>query len=134
MDDPEVLDQLFRRAVSAIDAGDVAGIERLVAEHPRLLRDRLEAPGAWLREKVGGAVDGFFRAPYLLWFVAEDPVRNGVLPRNIARVTRAIIGAAEREGVESLPQQLEGAIQLVAWSRTSCSWASISRTSRAQRI
>ncbi len=116
MDDPEVLDELFRLAVSAIDAGDVAGIERLVAEHPRLLRDRLEAPGAWLRDKVGGAADGFFRAPYLLWFIAEDPVRNGALPRNIAQVTRAIIGAAEREGVQSLPQQLEGAIQLVSWS------------------
>ncbi len=116
MDDPEVLDELFRLAVSAIDAGDVAGIERLVADHPRLLRDRLEAPGAWLRDKVGGAVDGFFRAPYLLWFIAEDPARNGVLPRNIAQVARAIIGAAKREGAESLPQQLEGALQLVSWS------------------
>jgi peptide-methionine (S)-S-oxide reductase len=46
------------------------------------VRDRLESPGAWLRDKVGGALDGFFRQPYLLWFVAEDPVRNGKLPGN----------------------------------------------------
>jgi len=38
------------------------------------------------RDTVGGAVDGFFQRPYLLWFVAEDPVRNGKLPRNIAAV------------------------------------------------
>jgi len=39
------------------------------------------------------AIDGFFQKPYLLWFVAEDPVRNGKLPGNIAQVTRAIIQA-----------------------------------------
>lgn len=112
----DLLDPLFREAVTAIDAGDMATLERLMAKHPRLLRDRLDTPGAWLRDNVGGALDGFFQKPYLLWFVAEDPVRNGKLPRNIARVTRAIIQAAERAGVESLPEQLDCALQLVSWS------------------
>jgi hypothetical protein len=116
MDHPESLDRLFREAVSAIDAGDVATLERLLAEHPRLVRDRLDSPGAWLRDKVGGAVEGFFRQPYLLWFVAEDPVRSGKLPTNIAPVTRAIIQAAKREGVASLQEQLDYALRLVAWS------------------
>src|ERR671937_29091 len=96
MDDRDVLDSLFREAVSAIDAGDVAALERLLAAYPRLVRDRLDSPGAWLRDQVGGAMDGFFRQPYLLWFVAEDPVRTGKLPGNIAQVTRAIIQAAKR--------------------------------------
>ena len=61
-----------------------------MAEHPQLVHDRLKAPGAWLRDKLGGALNGFFKKPYLLWFVAEDPVRNGKLPGNIAQVTRAI--------------------------------------------
>src|SRR3989441_8199282 len=87
-----------------------------MAKHPRLVRDRLDTPGAWLRDKVGGALDGFFQQPYLLWFVAEDPVRNGRLPRNIAQMTRAIIEAAERVGVESLPEQLDYALRLVSWS------------------
>jgi Ankyrin repeats (3 copies) len=116
MDDPETLDAQFREAVAAIDAGDVTALERLLAAHPRLVRDRLDAPGAWLRDKVGGALDGFFQRPYLLWFVAEDPVRNGKLPRNIAQVTRAILQAAQREGVDSLQEQLDYALQLVAWS------------------
>jgi hypothetical protein len=57
------IDLLFREAVRAIDDGDTTGLERLLAEHPQLVRDRLEAPGAWLRDRVGGALDGFFQRP-----------------------------------------------------------------------
>ena len=110
------LDSLFHEAVTAIDAGDLATLERLIAEHPRLLRDRLEAPGSWLRDKIGDALNRFFAKPYLLWFVAEDPVRNGTLPKNIAQLTRAIIEAAQREHVASLQEQLDYALQLVSWS------------------
>lgn len=116
MADPDLLDSRFCEAVSAIDAGDVATLEQLLASHPRLLRDRLDSPGAWLRDKVGGALEEFFERPYLLWFVAEDPVRNNKLPANIASVASAIIRAAEREGVESLQEQLDYALRLVAWS------------------
>ena len=111
-----VFNSLFRQAVAAIDGGDVARLERLLVEHPELVRERLEAPGAWLREQVGNAVDGFFARPYLLWFVAEDPVRNGTLPANVPQAARAIIHTAEREGVDSLQEQLDYALRLVAWS------------------
>ena len=114
--DSNLFDARFREAVSAIDNGDVAAVERLVAANPALVRDRLESPGAWLRDVVGKALDGFFRRPYLLWFVAEDPVRNGRLPRNIATVARAIINAARREGASSLQEQLDYALTLVSWS------------------
>lgn len=110
------LDALFHGAVAAMDAGDEAGLERLLVAHPRLVRDRLSSPGSWLRDKVGDALDGFFRQPYLLWFVAEDPVRNGKLPRNIAAVARTILQAAKREGVDSLQEQLDYALRLVCWS------------------
>lgn len=116
MTELEPLDPLFRDAVAAIDAGDVATLERLLAAHPRLVRDRLDAPGPWLSEKVGHALQGFFRRPYLMWFVAEDPARNGRLPANIADVTRAIIRAAERDGLGSLRKQLDYTLLLVAWS------------------
>src|SRR5688572_19712666 len=116
MDESKSLDTLFREAVSAIDTGDVPALERFLAAHPRLVRDRLDAPGEWLRDQVGSALDGFFQKPYLLWFVAEDPVRNGKLPANIAQMTQVIIQAAQREKVESLQEQLDYALSLVSWS------------------
>ena len=116
MDSTEGLDTLFHRAVSAIDAGDVATLELLLATHPELTQERLDSPSAWLREKVGGALDGFFQNPYLLWFVAEDPVRTGKLPPNIGQITGTIIKAAEGEGARSLQEQLDYALRLVCWS------------------
>ena len=110
------LDAAFRDAVAAIDAGDVATLKGLVDANPALVRERLESPGQWLRDQVGGALDGFFQRPYLLWFVAEDPVRNGTLPRNIADIARAIIEAARREAPTSLQEQLDYALTLVSWS------------------
>jgi peptide-methionine (S)-S-oxide reductase len=110
------LDALFREAVSAIDAGDVAEVQRLITATPALVSERLSSPAPWLRDKIGGALDGFFAKPYLLWFVAEDPVRNGKLPANIGAVASAIIEAARREGVPSLQEQLDYALTLVSWS------------------
>lgn len=116
MNNAAQLDSLFREAVAAVDAGDVVTVERLTREHPALLRERLAHPGAWLRDKIGDALKGFFKKPYLLWFVAEDPVRNNTLPKNIADVGRTIIDAAKRENVASLQQQLDEALKLVVWS------------------
>ena len=116
MDNSATLDDLFRIAVSAIDAGDVAALDHLMTSEPSLVSNRLETPGSWLRDKVGHALDSFFRRPYLLWFVAEDPVRNGSLPANIAEVTQTILGAARQAGVETLREQLDYALRLVSWS------------------
>lgn len=116
MDDTKRLDELFRSAVSAIDAGDINELEHLVAAHPRLVCERLDSAGAWLRDKVGTAIDDFFQKPYLLWFVAEDPVRNGTLPGNIVEVTRTIVQAARQTSADSLQEQLDYALRLVSWS------------------
>jgi peptide-methionine (S)-S-oxide reductase len=102
--------------VQAIDAGDTSELERLLAAYPKLACERLDAPGAWLRDKIGDAADGFFAKPYLLWFVAEDPVRNGRLPANIVEVTRTIVSAAQRTCAERLREQLDYALRLVAFS------------------
>ena len=110
------LDAHFRHAVSAIDAGDITTLERVVAANPALVRERLTSPGPWLRDLVGGALEGFFQRPFLLWFVAEDPVRTGKLPANIAAAAHAIIAAARRQGVSTLQEQLDHALTLVSWS------------------
>jgi ankyrin repeat protein len=109
-------DDLFREAVEAIDAGDVPGLNRLLADHPQVARERLTEPGQWLRDQAGNALSGFFKNPYLLWFVAEDPVRNRRLPSNIADIAKAIIDAAGKTGAKNLQEQLDHALCLVAWS------------------
>jgi peptide-methionine (S)-S-oxide reductase len=114
--DAKLLDGLFREAVAAIDAGDAVALERLLAEHPRLVRDRLKSPGEWLRRQIGGALDGFFRHPYLLWFVTEDAVRIGRLSENVAGVARVIIEAARRAGVADLQEQLDSTLHFTVCS------------------
>jgi peptide-methionine (S)-S-oxide reductase len=114
MDDAEAFDSLFRQAVSAIDAGDVATLGRLLTAHPRLARDRLTAPGLWLRDKIGGALEGFFKDPYLLWFVSEDVPVHGRLPKNIAEVARLILRSAQ--GSPGFQEQLNSTLRLVCWS------------------
>jgi peptide-methionine (S)-S-oxide reductase len=108
------IDQLFQQAVALIGAGDVPALERLLTDHPELARERLTAPGPWLRDKVGGALDGFFEDPYLLWFVSEDAPVHGRLPQNIAAVTRAILRAAR--SAPGWQEQLDSALRLVCWS------------------
>jgi peptide-methionine (S)-S-oxide reductase len=116
MDKPDSLDAIFCQAVTAIDAGDVTELQRQLVAHPNLACDRLDSPGAWLRDKVGDALDGFFARPYLLWFVAEDPVRNGKLPANIVQVAQLIVDATKRQNADSLQEQLDYALRLVCWS------------------
>lgn len=116
MNDAENIDALFREAVAAIDAGDVVALERLLVQHPRLVRDRLESPGGWLRSQIGEALDGFFKHPYLLWFVTEDAVRTGKLSRNVAAIARVIIHAARCAGVKDLQKQLDSTLHFAVCS------------------
>ena len=90
----------FDAALAAIDAGDVAGLEQLLRDDPALATERRSTPA-----------DGFFARPYLLWFVAEDPVRAGRLPPNIAEIAKVIIRAAPHS-----QEELDYALMLVAWS------------------
>jgi hypothetical protein len=98
---PPLTDPRFRDAVAALDAGDLAGLECVLAEHPELVGERL--PGG----------EGYFTDPYLLWFVAENPIRTGKLPANIVALTWAILRALQRNEVESYPEQADYALGLV---------------------
>lgn len=109
-------DASFREAVAAVDLGDVPKLSRLLTAEPMLARERLESPGDWLKALIGDALEGFFQRPYLLWFIAEDPVRNGSLPANIADIAGTIISEAKGAGAGNLQEQLDYALQLVCWS------------------
>lgn len=108
------LDELFQKAVAVIGAGDTPALDRLLTEHPELAKERLTDPGPWLREKIGGALDGFFKEPYLLWFVAEDVPVHGLLPKNIVELTSVILRSAQ--GAVGWQEQLDSTLRLVCWS------------------
>jgi ankyrin repeat protein len=110
------IDALFREAVTAIDAGDVDTLARLLRQHPELVRERLTEPGDWVRSQIGQALDGFFKDPYLLWFVTEDAVRTGQLSANVGALARTIIEAAMRAGVSDLQRQLDSTLHFAVCS------------------
>ena len=110
------LDVLFHEAVTAIDVADIDSLERLLRQHPELVRERLTEPGEWVRSQIGQALEGFFKDPYLLWFVTEDAVRTGQLSTNVGEVARTIIEAATRAGVSDLQHQLDSTFHFAVCS------------------
>jgi hypothetical protein len=110
-------DTMFQEAVSAIDAGNVEKLEQMLDTNPGLVSERLESPGSWLRNTVGSALDGYFKYPYLLWFIADNPIRTDQMPSNIDVMTSVIIRAIQSEAPESLQQQLDYTLGLVATGR-----------------
>jgi hypothetical protein len=75
-------DPLFRHAVDLIDSGDVAGLSLLLAQNPGLIRQRVLFEGG-----------NYFRNPGLLEFIAENPIRRGVLPANIVEIAKTLLKA-----------------------------------------
>jgi peptide-methionine (S)-S-oxide reductase len=101
-----IRDTIFADAVAAIDAGDVPRLDSLIAQHPNLVADRLRTDEP-----------GYFADPYLLWFVAENPIRNERLPANIVDVAMAIVDHIDQQGVSSRQAQIDYAVMLVATGR-----------------
>jgi hypothetical protein len=106
MHNSEITDPLFREAVEAIDSGNVPTLERLIRDHPRLVRDRLDTP-----------TEGYFQRPYLIWFVADNPIRHEKLPPTIADITRILIQAIQREKLDNHQHVLDYTLGLVATGR-----------------
>ncbi|MGZ3776727.1 MAG: ankyrin repeat domain-containing protein [Mucilaginibacter sp.] len=102
----EISDPLFREAVEAIDSGDIKTLENMLRAYPNLVRDRLDDPDG-----------GYFKNPYLLWFVADNPIRIDKLAGNIVEVTRLLIDTVKREAAGSAQEQLDYALGLVATGR-----------------
>lgn len=75
-------DATFRRAVELLDAGDVAALREHLKQHPKLAQQHVLFEGG-----------NYFRNPTLLEFIAENPVRNGTLPRNIVEIAKVILDA-----------------------------------------
>jgi hypothetical protein len=83
-------DPAFRRAVALMDAGEEAGLAAHLAAYPDVAHRRVRFEGL-----------NYFRNPGLLAFIAENPIRHGRLPPNIAAIAELILkaGGGDDEGV-----------------------------------
>lgn len=106
-----IRDTIFADAVAAIDAGDLARLDGLITQHSRLVCDRLQT-----------GEPGYFADPYLLWFVAENPIRNARLPANIVEIAMAIIDHLDMLAPPSRQPQLDFAVELVATGKVPREW------------
>jgi peptide-methionine (S)-S-oxide reductase len=106
MKNSEIEAPSFREAVEAIDSGDITALENLLVKHPDLVKDRLNYP-----------TGGYFKNPYLLWFVADNPIRIDKLPSNIVEITQLLIQVVKQKAPNSSQEQLDYALGLVATGR-----------------
>jgi len=106
MDNSDIKDSLFREAVEAIDNGNISSLQNLLKTNPELISKRLDTP-----------TNGYFAHPYLMWFVAENPIRHEKLPANIIEVTMVLIDAARQNAPGSFHPQINYTLGLVATGR-----------------
>jgi hypothetical protein len=106
MKNSDIPDLQFLQAVEAIDAGSINELESIISKHPRLVKERLRTKEA-----------GYFKDPYLLWFVADNPIRNDKLPPNIVEITRLLVQEIKRGAPDTYHSQIDYTLGLVATGR-----------------
>ena len=103
METADINNPLFAQAINALDEGRLDELQELVNQQPALARDRLIITS-----------EGYFKDPYLIWFVADNPIRIPKLPLNIVEITRFLIEAVKREAPDTYLEQLNYTLELVA--------------------
>ena len=107
MKNSDIADSLFSEAVEAIDSGNMIALKNLLETNPELIIKRLDTPNE----------DGYFKNPFLLWFVADNPIRHEKLPPNIVEITQAIIDALQKSPVDNYQYQVDYTLGLVCTGR-----------------
>lgn len=102
---PKINDPQFQKAVDLIDSGAVEALQRHLDDFPNLLTDTASEDGSFAGD--------YFANPRLLWFVAENPIRNGKLPDNIADVTQVIVEACHDNDIADLADVASYTMSLV---------------------
>ncbi|MFT3935947.1 MAG: ankyrin repeat domain-containing protein [Chitinophagaceae bacterium] len=102
----DIKDPLFLSAVNAVDEGNLLLLKQLVSTNPRLVTERLHYPEGH-----------YFKDPYLLWFVADNPIRIPQLPANIVAITKMLTDAAQQYSPSNFQEQIGYALGLVTTGR-----------------
>ena len=99
----DIADSRFLKALAAIDSGRTSELLDLINKYPELVKHR-----------ISNDEEGYFKDPYLLWFVAGNPIRVDKLPDNIMEVTRELIYAVKREAPDTYQYQVDYTLGLVS--------------------
>ena len=94
---------VFQPAIDAMFSGNAVVLKQLLADDHGLISFRLDEP-----------TDGYFAHPYLLWFIAANPVCSGRFPANICEIASLIIDAIRQNAPETLQYQVTYALELLA--------------------
>ncbi|MEO5581101.1 MAG: ankyrin repeat domain-containing protein [Saprospiraceae bacterium] len=106
MDNSDIKDPLFLEAVVYIDRGDYIKLQNLLDKNPTLVGTRLDLPEG-----------GYFKNPYLLWFIADNPIRVDTLPKNIVEITRLIMLFVRLHAITVFQEQIDYTLGLVVTGR-----------------
>ncbi len=98
-----IRNQPFREALEAIDAGNINALQNLLEAYPQLIYTRLDIP-----------TEGYFKQPYLIWFVADNPIRNKKLSSNIVDITRLLIETAKKNTFNDYQHCIDYTLGLVS--------------------
>ena len=80
--------EIFQNAVQALDAGDIGGLEKLLDEHPWLVRYQCRKGELY--------EEGYFAGATLLQHIAGNPNRCPI-PDNIIDITRLLLSRGARD-------------------------------------
>ena len=101
----DIQDPLFRQAVEAVDTGNILLLGDLLTRHPGLINQQTHSPGG-----------GYFENPYLIYFVADNPIRNPQLPDNVLEVITLLIENVNQHATNK-KQQLDYTLGLITTGR-----------------
>ena len=107
MKNSRISDPLFREAVEAIDTGNIILLQQLLETNADLATKRLDTPNE----------EGYFKNPYLLWFIADNPIRHEKLPANIVDVTKILIEALKKGNDSNYQHIIDYTLGLVCTGR-----------------
>ena len=106
-----ITDTLFKEAVALIDTGNISKLCAHLDEHPQLVEVTAEFSEVFF---ISGTQPGqYFEHPKLLWFVAENPIRNNALPYNITGIAQCIIDYQRAISTAALQHDLDYTLSLV---------------------
>jgi ankyrin repeat protein len=88
-------DATFRQAVDLVDEGNIDKLRQLLADNLALIEETVTFEGG-----------NYFSNPTLLEFIAENPIRNNSLPKNIVEVTRFLLESGADQNQHSVGMTL----------------------------